>query len=115
MAALTQHIVVCEYLYVIENVRSETEPRLAAAELFRALAHPLRMGIVETLAETPRCVHEIVDALGVDQPLVSQHLRVLRSARVLRTERRGKEILYSLADRHVAHIVGDAITHVQEY
>ena len=106
---------ICEYEYVIRETVDRTEIRLAAAEFLRALGHPLRMGIVEMLADKPRCVHELVEALGADQPLVSQHLRVLRSARVLRTERRGKEILYSLTDGHVAHIVGDAMTHVQEH
>ncbi len=72
------------------------------------------MAIISALAREPHCVHELVDALGIGQPLVSQHLKVLRSARLLVTERRGKEITYSLADAHVAHIVGDAITHAQE-
>lgn len=112
---MTRHIVICDYEHVTSASAGETEIRVAAAELLRALGHPLRMGIVQTLADQPLCVHELVDVLRVDQPLVSQHLRVLRSARVLRTERRGKEVLYSLADRHVAHIAADAITHVQEH
>jgi DNA-binding transcriptional ArsR family regulator len=88
--------------------------RDAAARLLRALGHPARVGIIETLADGSACVHELVDELGLDQPLVSQHLRVLRSANLLSTERRGKEVVYSLADHHVAHIVGDAVLHAQE-
>ncbi len=84
------------------------------AQLFRALGNTTRVAIVDILGAGPRCVHELVDALGVDQPLVSQHLRVLRSANLLRTERRGREVLYSLADDHVAHIVRDALTHTCE-
>jgi DNA-binding transcriptional ArsR family regulator len=61
-----------------------------------------------------RCVHELVDALGVSQPLVSQHLRVLRAAGVVRGERLGREIRYTLADEHVAHIVADAVSHARE-
>jgi DNA-binding transcriptional ArsR family regulator len=45
---------------------------------------------------------------------VSQHLRVLRSARLVRAERRGREIAYSLADAHVGHIVADAVSHAAE-
>ena len=85
-----------------------------AAELFRSLGNPTRVGIVELLSRGPRCVHELVDELHVDQPLVSQHLRVLRSVDLVRTERRGREVVYSLADDHVAHIVRDALTHAQE-
>jgi ArsR family transcriptional regulator len=102
---------ICEYLYVTSPVEDR---RTAAAHLLKALGNPHRVGIVETLGDGPRCVHELVDELGLDQPLVSQHLRVLRSAHLLRTERRGREVVYSLADDHVAHIVGDAITHAQE-
>ena len=45
----------------------------AAGELLRALAAPVRIAIVLQLRESQRCVHELVDALGVPQPLVSQH------------------------------------------
>jgi len=86
----------------------------AAGELLRALAAPVRVAIVTELGVGPRCVHELVDALGAPQPLVSQHLRVLRGAGIVRGERRGREIAYSLTDEHIAHIVADAISHARE-
>jgi ArsR family transcriptional regulator, zinc-responsive transcriptional repressor len=86
----------------------------AASELLKTLAAPVRLAIVVELGEGPRCVHELVDALGVSQPLVSQHLRVLRAARLVESERRGREVAYSLADEHVGHIVSDAIRHTEE-
>jgi DNA-binding transcriptional ArsR family regulator len=86
----------------------------AAGELLRALAAPLRVGIVTQLSGGPRCVHELVDALGASQPLVSQHLRVLRGAGLVRGARRGREIAYSLTDEHVARIVADAVSHASE-
>lgn len=86
----------------------------AAAELLKALASPLRVGIVRELAGGPQCVHELVDSLCAPQPLVSQHLRVLRQARLIVGQRRGRETVYELADDHVAHIVLDAIHHAEE-
>jgi DNA-binding transcriptional ArsR family regulator len=86
----------------------------AAGELLRALAAPVRIAIVAQLGQGPRCVHELVEATGSPQPLVSQHLRVLRGAGVVRGERRGREITYSLTDEHIAHIVADAISHARE-
>ncbi|MPZ25039.1 MAG: metalloregulator ArsR/SmtB family transcription factor [Micromonosporaceae bacterium] len=86
----------------------------AAGDLLRALASPIRVAIVTELATGQRCVHELVDSLGVAQPLVSQHLRVLRGAGVVRGARRGREIAYSLVDEHVAHIVADAVSHARE-
>ncbi|GAA5184829.1 hypothetical protein GCM10023322_27220 [Rugosimonospora acidiphila] len=85
-----------------------------AGELLRALASPLRIAIVSELGAGARCVHELVDLLEVPQPLVSQHLRVLRGAGVVRGARRGREIVYSLTDQHIAHIVADAISHAGE-
>ena len=85
-----------------------------AGELLRALSAPIRVAIVTELADGERCVHELVDKLGAAQPLVSQHLRVLRRAGVVRGFRRGREIAYSLVDGHVAHIVADAICHAGE-
>lgn len=66
------------------------------------------------LRESQRCVHELVDALEVPQPLVSQHLRILKSAGVVAGERAGREVMYRLVDHHLAHIVVDAIAHVEE-
>ena len=86
----------------------------AASELLRALASPVRVGIVRELAGGGRRVHELVAALGVSQPLVSQHLRVLRSTRIVTAHRQAREIEYTLTDDHVAHIVLDAIRHTQE-
>ncbi|MGH3727600.1 MAG: ArsR/SmtB family transcription factor [Micromonosporaceae bacterium] len=85
-----------------------------AGELLRALAAPLRIAIVTELGGGPRCVHELVDVLRAPQPLVSQHLRVLRGAGVVRGQRRGREIAYSLTDEHIAHIVADAVSHARE-
>ncbi|MGH9278280.1 MAG: ArsR/SmtB family transcription factor [Acidimicrobiales bacterium] len=92
----------------------EADDLEAAAELLRALANPHRLAIVRELQGGARCVHELVDALGVSQPLVSQHLRVLRAIDLVRPRRRGREIAYSLGDDHVAHIVHDAVVHAAE-
>ncbi len=86
----------------------------AAGDLLRALAAPVRIAIVLQLRDAPRCVHDLVDLLELPQPLVSQHLRVLKEASVVQGERRGREVVYSLVDDHLAHIVVDAVAHVEE-
>ena len=85
-----------------------------AGELLRALSAPLRIAIVLQLREGPRCVHELVDALGAAQPLVSQHLRVLKSSHVVSSRRLGREIRYELSDDHLLHIVEAAVDHAGE-
>jgi DNA-binding transcriptional ArsR family regulator len=87
---------------------------VAAGDLLKALSAPARLAIVVELANESLQVGELVERLELSQPLVSQHLRVLRGARLVEVERRGREATYSLADQHVAHIVNDAIQHSQE-
>ncbi|MGH3795195.1 MAG: ArsR/SmtB family transcription factor [Pseudonocardiaceae bacterium] len=87
---------------------------VAAGELLRALSAPVRIAVVLQLRDSERCVHELVDALGVAQPLISQHLRVLKSAGVVDSTRHGREVVYRLVDEHLSHIVVDAVTHVEE-
>ena len=50
----------------------------------------------------------------MSQPLVSQHLRTLRQAGLVATVRSGKEVVYHLADQHVANLIADALAHAQE-
>ncbi|BBY76517.1 transcriptional regulator [Mycolicibacterium parafortuitum] len=85
-----------------------------AGDLLRALAAPVRIAIVLQLREDARCVHELVDALDVPQPLVSQHLRILKSAGVVEGSRSGREVLYRLVDHHLTDIVIAAVTHAAE-
>src|SRR4051812_30800333 len=85
-----------------------------AGDLLRALAAPVRIAIVLQLRGAARCVHELVDALAVPQPLVSQHLRILKAAGVVAGERSGREVMYRLVDHHLADIVVAAVTHAAE-
>ncbi|WP_018155752.1 ArsR/SmtB family transcription factor [Demetria terragena] len=84
------------------------------SELFAALASPVRAAAVHRLTEHGRTVTELADELGVSQPLMSQHLRVLRSARVVAATRTGRTTTYTLLDDHVAHVFLDAYRHTEE-
>ncbi|MFW0792758.1 metalloregulator ArsR/SmtB family transcription factor [Gordonia sp. CPCC 205515] len=95
-------------------VNPDARTREAASDLLRALASPTRIAIVLSLRENSQCVHELVGALELNQPLVSQHLRVLKDAGVVRGNRNGREIIYELVDDHLAHIVVDAVAHSME-
>jgi ArsR family transcriptional regulator, zinc-responsive transcriptional repressor len=85
----------------------------SACELLRALGAPHRLAMVLELSKGTRCVHELVDALGISQSLASQHLRVLRASGLVTGVRRGKETAYSLAGRHAARIAQDALANGQ--
>lgn len=92
-----------------------TESIERGAELLKVLGSPVRVGAILALNEHDECcVHELAELLDVTQPLMSQHLRVLRTANLIVGRRSGKEVRYSIADHHVTHIVLDAIAHVEE-
>jgi DNA-binding transcriptional ArsR family regulator len=96
-------------------VKNDLPAAERASELFRVLGAPLRVAILTALESHGQlCVHELVEHTGASQSLVSQHLRVLRTADLVRGERRGKEVAYSIADQHVTRIVEDALAHTQE-
>ncbi len=68
------------------------------AEFFKALAHPLRIRILELLRAGPLSVSHIQEALGAPGSSVSQQLAVLRGRNILTTERRGTTIMYGVSD-----------------
>jgi ArsR family transcriptional regulator, arsenate/arsenite/antimonite-responsive transcriptional repressor len=82
----------------------------ADASRLKALGHPVRLGIALELAKHPgTCACDFADVFHVRQPTVSEHLRVLREAGLVTTERRGTQICYSLdpsAVRHIRSLLG---------
>jgi DNA-binding transcriptional ArsR family regulator len=66
------------------------------SQVFKALAHPARLFIVEQLAAGEMCVCELTAMLGLDTSTVSKHLSVLRNAGVLSDEKRGLMVYYSI-------------------
>jgi DNA-binding transcriptional ArsR family regulator len=67
-----------------------------AAELFKILSVDKRIEIIELLKKEPTSVSALAEALGITQSAVSQHLRVLKGAGLVKDERRGYWIFYSL-------------------
>lgn len=84
------------------------------AETFRALADSTRAKIVHVLADQSLCVCDLAQVVGVSEPAVSQHLRLLRSLRIVRGRRAGKMVYYRLEDGHVRALLGIALGHRAE-
>lgn len=66
------------------------------ARIFKALGHPSRLQMVESLFEGERCVCELQELVGSNMSTVSKHLNVLKEAGIVQLERRGTNIYYSL-------------------
>lgn len=84
------------------------------ADVFRLLGEPNRLRLVLACLDAPRNVGELVAELGSSQTLVSHHLRLLRSAHVLRGDRRGREVFYAIDDAHVRDTVRNMVAHLTE-
>ena len=71
------------------------------AELCTALADPIRITLLYTLAEQSHNVSELTEQLALPQSTVSRHLRVLRTSHLVRDQRSGRQVLYSLEDQRI--------------
>ena len=100
---------------MITTVPALSSAQLAlVAEAFKLRGDPRRLRIVIYCLTEPRSVSDIALTLDLSQTLVSHHLRLLRSARLLRAERQSRHVFYQVADRHVSHMIADIAEHVQE-
>ena len=85
----------------------------ALAATLQALASPSRLLILDRLRAGSASVGELADAVGMEQPAVSQQLRVLRNLGLVTGERDGRTIVYELYDDHVAELLDQAIYHAE--
>ena len=84
------------------------------AEMFHLMGEPNRLRIVFACLDEAVCVGDMATRLGLSASLVSHHLRLLRAARLLAAERRGKQVFYQAADDHVRCVLKDMVAHVDE-
>lgn len=68
------------------------------AEFFKALAHPMRIRILELLRQGPLSVGQLQEAIGAPASSISQQLSILRGRNIVATERRGTTVIYSVRD-----------------
>jgi DNA-binding transcriptional ArsR family regulator len=85
----------------------------AAASKLRAIAHPLRIAIIDLLQEKELSVTEIYGKLNIEQASASHHLNILKSKGVLSSKRHGKKIYYSLKNQTLTEII-DCINRCNE-
>jgi len=102
---------------LVESVKKrmpETEKLRETAELLKIFGDYTRIRVLWSLGLETMSVCCIADLLGMTKSAVSHQLRVLRQAKLVKTERKGKEIYYSLADDHVSRILDMAMEHIEE-
>lgn len=98
---------------VMRNLPEENE-MYDLAELFKCFGDSTRIRILCALLDCEVCVNEIADSLNMTQSAVSHQLKILKSAKLIKSRRDGKSILYSLADEHVKSIIALGLEHIEE-
>ncbi|MFA6242221.1 MAG: metalloregulator ArsR/SmtB family transcription factor [Candidatus Hydrogenedentales bacterium] len=86
---------------------TRTQARCAArAQIFKALGHPVRLFMVEELSKGERCVCELAEMVGMDMSTVSRHLTVLKTAGIVKDDKRGLQVFYTLRIPCVLNLFG---------
>lgn len=84
------------------------------AELFKIFGDSTRIKILYALSENELCVGELAQILKLSLSSVSHQLRILKTSKLVRFRREGKEVFYALDDEHVRNIINMGMEHVEE-
>ncbi len=84
------------------------------ADLFKVFSDTTRIKILFALMEDDLCVADIAEAINASQSAVSHQLRILKQARLVKFQREGKNVIYSLSDDHVHTMLDQGMTHICE-
>ena len=106
-----------EHAHIIEQTKANMpseEVLEKTAEVFKVFGDKTRIRILAALSEGEMCVCCICEILGMSQSAVSHQLSVLKSARLIKSRREGKQMYYSLDDAHIGAILCTGISHVEE-
>ncbi|MGB3635987.1 MAG: metalloregulator ArsR/SmtB family transcription factor [Rivularia sp. (in: cyanobacteria)] len=104
----------------LDNVRQvqpeviPTEKAQQMADFFGTLADSHRLRLLSALAKQELCVCDLAASVMMSESAVSHQLRILRSARLVKYRREGRNVYYSLADSHVTNIYREVVSHIDE-
>lgn len=84
------------------------------AELYKNFADMTRVKILYALTLSDMCVNDLSELLEMSQSSISHQLRVLKQARLIKYQKKGKNVIYSLADDHVKLLLDQAYEHIKE-
>lgn len=88
-------------------MKDSIKPRYEArAKIFKAMAHPSRLLIIDELQKQERCVNELTEMVGADTSTVSKHLSVLKNAGLVSDEKRANSIYYTLRCSCIMDFIG---------
>lgn len=98
----------------MREVHLDTDQAAELADVFRLLGDSNRLRLICACLNEPVNVQELAERLGITPSLVSHHLRLLKAARLMRAEKRGRQVFYYAADEHVRRVLRDMTEHLGE-
>lgn len=117
--ALLEPVTICSTEHTAEELARFAQAHLLdeetasyMAELFKSLADPTRLRIIGLLANAEICVGDLHQIMGMTQPAISHHLRVLRTLRLVKARKDGRHVYYTLDDEHVELLFQQGLSHV---
>ena len=105
------------HLDIVENLRKEMPDESVLYDLsdfFKILGDSTRINILFSIDKAPMCVCDIANLLGMTKSAVSHQLKILRQSDLVSYRKKGKNVIYSLADDHVRDIIEKALEHIKE-
>jgi len=112
---------ICQLYYVDKERVARARTRMhddrtvvELAETFKVLAEPTRVRILQAISDEELCVCDIAAVVNATQSAISHQLRILRSARLVKSRKNGKMVYYSLDDDHVRNLFEEGIRHLKE-
>ncbi|MEE9368607.1 MAG: metalloregulator ArsR/SmtB family transcription factor [Pontiella sp.] len=91
------------------------DERIMAAEVLKAMAHPIRLGVIEVLAGDERTVSELYEILGCSQSMMSQQLKILCQQQLVSIRKEGTQKYCSLSNRDFLKVFDCMHTHLRKY
>ncbi len=107
------HSVNYETIKDLKDNLQDSEKMYSLSSMFKALSDPTRLNIIDILSKTPLCVHDIANILDMSQSSISHHLRALRDTRLVKFQREGKLVIYSVDDDHVLEVFNAGLDHIR--
>lgn len=105
------HFAEKELLLDLRNTLISEDDLGFLSKIFKALGDPSRLKIIYILSKSSLCVCDIAQVLDMTQSLVSHHLRSLRNLNLVKFQRQGKQVIYSLDDEHVMRLLKEGLDH----
>lgn len=103
-----------DYINQVKQKMLGDDQIVELAELFHTLGDSTRVKILNALFEHELCVCDITSLSNITQSAVSHQLRILKQSKLVKARKQGKEVFYSLADKHVIAIINQGIEHIGE-